>query len=57
MNFNIALVSVHQDKKLDFFKKLIEMNLENVMIEEEEIKLYPMVRNRLQKEKLLHYFE
>ena len=57
MNFNIALVSTHQEKKQDFFKKLVEMNLEKVMIEEEEIKLYPMVRNRLQKEKLLHYFE
>ena len=33
------------------------MNLEKVMVEEEEIKLYPMVRNRLQKEKILHYFE
>lgn len=57
MNFNIALVSMHQEKKQDFFKKLVEMNLEKIMIEEEEIKLYPMVRNRLQKEKILHYFE
>jgi len=57
MNFNIALVSTHQEKKQDFFKKLVEMGLEKVMIEEEEIKLYPMVRNRLQKQKLLHYFE
>jgi uncharacterized Fe-S cluster-containing radical SAM superfamily protein len=57
MHFNIALVSTHQEKKQDFFKKLVEMNLEKIMIEEEEIKLYPMVRNRLQKEKILHYFE
>jgi uncharacterized Fe-S cluster-containing radical SAM superfamily protein len=57
MNFNIALVSMHQEKKQDFFQRLVEMGLEKVMIEEEEIKLYPMVRNRLQKEKLLHYFE
>jgi hypothetical protein len=57
MNFNIALVSTNQEKKQIFLKKLAEMNLEKVMIEEEEIKLYPMVRNRLQKEKLLHYFE
>ena len=56
MNFNIALVSIHQEKKQVFFKKLVEMNLEKVMIEEEEIKLYPMVRKRLQKEKILHYF-
>jgi len=57
MNFNIAFVSMHQEKKQDFFQRLIEMNLDKVMIEEEEIKLYPMVRKRLQKEKLLHYFE
>ena len=57
MNFNIAFVSIHQEKKQDFFQRLIEMNLDKVMIEEEEIKLYPMVRKRLQKEKLLHYFE
>jgi uncharacterized Fe-S cluster-containing radical SAM superfamily protein len=56
MNFNIALVSMHQEKKQDFFQRLVEMGLEKVMIEEEEIKLYPMVRKRLQKE-LLHYFE
>jgi uncharacterized Fe-S cluster-containing radical SAM superfamily protein len=57
MNFNIAFVSTHQEKKQDFFQRLVEMNLDKVMIEEEEIKLYPMVRKRLQKEKLLHYFE
>ena len=57
MHFNIALVSTQQEKKQAFFKKLVEMNLEKVMVEEEEIKLYPMVRNRLQKEKILHYFE
>jgi hypothetical protein len=33
------------------------MDLGKVMIEEEEITLYPMVRKRLQKEKLIHYFE
>jgi uncharacterized Fe-S cluster-containing radical SAM superfamily protein len=57
MNFNIAFVSTHQEKKQDFFQRLVEMNLDKIMIEEEEIKLYPMVRKRLQKEKLLHYFE
>ena len=57
MNYNIALVSVHQEKKQNFFQRLVEMDLEKVMIEEEEIKLYPMLRKRLQKEKLLHYFE
>jgi hypothetical protein len=57
MKFNIALVSTHPQKKHDFFQRLVEMNLEKVMIEEEEIKLYPMVQDRLQKEKILHYFE
>ena len=57
MNFNIALVSAHKEKKQDFFQRLVEMGLEKVVIEEEEIKLYPMVRKRLQKEKLLNYFE
>jgi uncharacterized Fe-S cluster-containing radical SAM superfamily protein len=57
MNFNIALVSTHQEKKQHFFQRLVEMDLDKVMIEEEEIKLYPMVRKRLQKEKLLNYFE
>ena len=57
MNFNIALVSAHKEKKQHFFQRLVEMDLDKVMIEEEEIKLYPMVRKRLQNEKLLNYFE
>ena len=57
MNFNIALISTHKEKKHHFFQRLVEMDLDKVMIEEEEIKLYPMVRKRLQKEKLLNYFE
>jgi hypothetical protein len=32
------------------------MNLEKVMIEEEEIKLYPQVRKRLEKEGILESF-
>jgi uncharacterized Fe-S cluster-containing radical SAM superfamily protein len=56
LSFNIAMVSVYTDKKC-FFDKLIEMGLEKIMIEEEEIKLYPLVRKRLHDEKILHYFE
>ena len=56
MSFNIALVSTKKEKK-QFFDKLIEMGLGKVMIEEEEIKLYPLVRKRLQDEKLLRFFE
>ncbi len=57
MNFNIAVVSTNHEKKQGLFQRLKDMNLENIMIEEEEITLYPKVRNRLQKEKLLHYFD
>ena len=57
MSFNIALVSVNKEKKQHFFQRLEEMDLDKVMIEEEEIKLYPLVRMRLHKNKLLNYFE
>jgi uncharacterized Fe-S cluster-containing radical SAM superfamily protein len=57
MSFNIAVVSVCAEKKQRFFQRLKEMDLGNVMVEEEEIKLYPMVRKRLQQEHLLSYFE
>lgn len=55
MSFNIALVSINKDKQ-DFFRKLSEMGLEKIMIEEEEITLYPMVKKRLERENMLHYF-
>lgn len=57
MNFNIALVSTNQNKKQCFYKKIAEMNLENIMIENEEIILYPSVKKRLQKENMLNYFK
>jgi len=57
MNFSIALVSTHAEKKQRLVQRLVDMGLDDVMIEEEEIKLYPLVRKRLQKENLLHYFE
>ncbi len=56
MNFNIALVSTHQEKKQHLLQRLKEMNLGDVMMEEEEITLYPMVKKRLQQEQLLHFF-
>jgi len=55
-NFNIALVSI-KDNKQEFYHKLKAMGLEKIMLEEEEIKLYPQVKNRLQKECLIEYFE
>lgn len=57
MSFNIAVVSGSKEKKQLLFQRLVEMDLGNIMIEEEEIKLYPMVKNRLEKENLLTYFE
>jgi uncharacterized Fe-S cluster-containing radical SAM superfamily protein len=56
MSFNIAVVSGKKDRK-KLFDKLVEMSLGNIMVEEEEIKLYPLVRKKLQAEGLLHYFE
>lgn len=56
MSFNIALVSTKKDRK-QFYDKLVEMDLGKIMIEEEEIKLYPLVRKRLSGEGILHYFE
>lgn len=56
VGFNIALVSAKNEKK-QLFDRLAEMGLGNIIVEEEEIKLYPPVRRRLDKEGLLHYFE
>lgn len=56
VGFNIALVSAKNEKK-QLFDRLNEMGLGNIMVEEEEIKLYPPVRKRLDQEGLLHYFE
>ncbi len=56
VSFNIAIVSVRGDKR-EFFNRLAEMGLEKIMIEEEEIKLYPPVRKRLEKARMLEYFE
>ena len=43
--------------KQELFDRLTEMGLGKIIIEEEEIKLYPLVRKRLEKEGILHYFE
>ncbi len=56
LNFNIAVVTLKKDKN-ELYEKLQEMNLEKIMIEEEEIKLYPQVERRLKKEGLLNYFK
>ncbi len=56
MSFNIALVSVRGDTQ-SLFNKLREMGLGNIMVEEEEITLYPPVKKRLEKAGMLGYFE
>ena len=55
MNFNIAIVTVKKEKK-QFLDKLNEIGLGKILIEDEEITLYPQVKKRLEDEKLLHYF-
>jgi uncharacterized Fe-S cluster-containing radical SAM superfamily protein len=55
-NYNVALVSMKKDKQ-QFYDRIRELKMGNIMVEEEEIKLYPQVRNRLLKEDLLKYFE
>ena len=56
VKFNIALVSISKNKS-DFYKKLSDLGIGNILIEEEEIKLYPQVINRLKREGLIKYFE
>jgi len=56
ISFNIALVSTRKDRQA-LFQKLQDMGLGRIMVEEEEITLYPQVRQRLEKEGLLVYFE
>jgi len=56
VSYNIALVSTRRNRQ-PFHDRLMEMGLGKIMLEEEEIKLYPQVRNRLQKEGLIKYFE
>jgi uncharacterized Fe-S cluster-containing radical SAM superfamily protein len=55
MSFNIALVSIRQNKH-ELLNKLREMDLDRIMIEREEIKLYPQVKKRLKEEEILQYF-
>ena len=55
MSFNIAIVTVKGNKSA-LFDKLKDMDLGQVMIEEEEITLYPLVKNRLKQKGMLKYF-
>jgi hypothetical protein len=43
---------------IDVFRdRLTKMGLGKIMLELEDIKLYPQVKNRLEKEGLIKYFE
>jgi uncharacterized Fe-S cluster-containing radical SAM superfamily protein len=55
MSFNIAFVSTKNNQN-ELYNTLKKMNLNNVMIEKEEIKLYPQVKQRLKNEGILNYF-
>ncbi len=57
ISFNIAIVSTNRYNKQQLYKKLDQIGLGKIMIEEEEIKLYPLVKKRLIKEGLLDYFK
>ncbi|PNX47784.1 MAG: hypothetical protein BV457_05050 [Thermoplasmata archaeon M9B1D] len=56
LSFNVAVVSLKNDKK-ELYEKLKDIGLGKIMIEEEEIKLYPQVQKRLKKEGLIDYFK
>mgnify|MGYP006274567139 CR=1 FL=1 len=56
VSFNIAVASPKKDKK-ELYQRLQQMGLGNIMIEEEQIKLYPQVRKRLKKQGLLSLFK
>lgn len=58
ISFNIALVTTKDhSRKQELFHYLQTRELGNIMIEEEEIKLYPHVRKRLKDKGMLSYFE
>ena len=55
-SYNIALVSLSKNKS-KLYKILDNLGIDSLMLEEEEIKLYPQVRNRLSREGLINYFK
>lgn len=56
VRFNIALVTLNKNSQI-FINELDNLNLDHTNIEMEEIILYPKVRKRLEKEKIINYFE
>ncbi|MBS3777732.1 MAG: radical SAM protein [Candidatus Thermoplasmatota archaeon] len=56
VSFNIAVASPKKDKQ-GLYQRLQHMGLGNIMVEEEQIRLYPQVRKRLEKQGLLSLFK
>ena len=56
ISYNVALVTTKSNIEV-FRDRLTDMGLGKVMLELEDIKLYPQVKNRLEKEGLIKYFE
>jgi len=56
ISFNIALVSISNDIK-PFLDRLKDIGIVKIIVEKEKIKLYPQVKNRLQKEGIINYFK
>ena len=56
ISYNVALVTTKSNLEV-FRDRLTDMGLGKVMLELEDIKLYPQVKNRLKKEGLIKYFE
>ena len=54
--FNIALVSLKSDIE-PFQYRLKDMDLVKIILEKENIKLYPQVKNRLKNEEIINYFK
>lgn len=56
LSFNIAVISAEEGKS-NFYKKLKNMGLGKIMVEEEKVNLYPNVRKRLKEQGMLEYFK
>lgn len=58
VSFNIAFVTTKNEKeKENFYQMLKEKDLGEIMLEEEQIKLYPKVKKRLKDRGLMKYFK
>lgn len=55
MKFNIAFISIKSNKD-ELLNKLKEMNLSRIMIEQEDIILYPNVKKRLEDKGVISYY-